>query len=70
MAWHPLGAVILLVLEGGVMAMVDAALQPLLVVADMVGDIETTGGGALPAVDLSAAFNPQVTYGAIHTTHQ
>lgn len=37
LAWHPLGAVVLAALEGGVVAMLDAALQPLLVMAEAPG---------------------------------
>jgi len=37
LAWHPLGSVIIVGLEGGMLAMLDAALQPLLVVANVSG---------------------------------
>eukprot|EP00873_Tetraselmis_striata_P008573 jgi/Tetstr1/428837/TSEL_018824.t1 len=52
LAWHPLGAVVLAALEGGVVAMLDAALQPLLVMADLPG---CSISGATPSYEVDIA---------------
>lgn len=57
LAWHPLGAVIVFALEGGMLALLDAALQPLMVVAGVAGLLTDT---AVPVVDLASALGMQV----------